>query len=170
MPVRKKTKFENEGVQITQVGKKDQNKKADTRRKLRHSNFHLTINTNKRYNPESHQLQEECAKLQAAVSALVEPEVLRDMILIKEEGAVFDSIVKEVRTKGGVERGPEKNQVHCHLMVCIAHYTRVQLDIPAIRSFICEQTGLGNVYVHVRVHRSSEDAETILRGYLSKNV
>lgn len=110
---RARVEFEAQGVHLTDVQEEEQNKHGapvakkhkGLSRQLKHSNFHLTVNTNKQYNAESYQLVEECKKLQAAADKLINQETLPQFIKFLTPGHSWTpEYIQKVTTTGAVER------------------------------------------------------------------
>lgn len=110
MSKQNKIEFEAKGAHVTDVNSPDQVKHIKDiktpRKQLRHSPFHLIVNTNKRYNAGSHQLEEECTKLQKVTAAIINDlDQLKNFIQFKEPGHSWtDEYIKKVVTAAGVER------------------------------------------------------------------
>src|ERR1700761_550782 len=167
-------KFKSTPIIVTEVSNKEQEHHAKKPRKqLKHSIMHVMVNTNKQYNPESHQLIEECQKLESAANHFTVEANLIPYIVFSNPEHSYDSHVKEAQVFGGVERGELHDQVHLHLMVAIHHYSNIKLDIKKMKQhFLESQPELGNIYIHVNAlpYRKALDPQEILKQYITKNV
>jgi hypothetical protein len=161
-------RFENQEVQLTDVQNPIQNKHGKSH-KLKHSNFHITINTNKRHNAESHELIEESQKLKEVADEILSPKVFPQFVIFKQTGDSWTPLViNNVRTKGAIERGDKFDQVHCHLLVCIDHYSMISINTGAMAAFAKERLGFP-VYLHIRAKGQVRSPEEIWEDYLNKN-
>jgi hypothetical protein len=130
--------------------------------KNKQSNFFLTINTNQRYDDKDAHLDNDTTMLR---------EVMDDMLNNIEQyvklpaDASWDNDVKDVDVEYVVEKGGEKNCLHCHIFLKFTHTTDVKLNYPAIKSKICTSLGLPNIYMMNRVSKGSN--ENILE-YMNK--
>jgi hypothetical protein len=100
----KRVIVKSEGVELTDVRGEQVSHIKDSKRsykKLRHSNFHLTVNTNQRHNAESEELVAYSQKLKSAASQILEE--IGQYVIFLEGGASFTpEWIKEVKTKGAV--------------------------------------------------------------------
>jgi hypothetical protein len=161
--------IQNEGVQITDIHNPVQ-QTTGTKKRASRSFFQLTCNTNQRHNAYSLGLVQESQKLQSASEYVFTH--LKEFVIIKKPGDRWcKSLFPRILTKGAIERGENKDQVHCHMMIFITHYSNIQLDLKKLKEHFCAATGLPNVYLHLQMHnRGGGDPEETLKNYLNKNM
>lgn len=138
-------------------------------RRLRHSNFYITLNTNKcfsdRKSPELLKMSEKLT--QALESTLGESELPSYVQFRDPEHRWSKQWVKSVRSQSVIEVGGKKHCLHSHSLVCIAHYSNVHLKLPELKACFKNALDLENLYLNVQVYRSAHDN---LERYLNKKV
>jgi hypothetical protein len=108
------------------------------KKRLRHSRWFITFNTNKRFedrdDPDIHEM---ISKLSKRVHEFGLAENLKTMVCFKREGDEFSSkyIKKIQKISGSVEVGPKTHCVHTHFQLIISHWSCVQLDYTAVKQF-----------------------------------
>ena len=133
-------------------------------RRLRHSNFYITLNTNKcfpdRQDPDLLKMSKKLTR--ALESALGESELPSYVQFRDSLHRWSKQWIKSVRSQSVVEVGGKKHCLHSHSLVCIAHYSNVYLKLPKLKARFKEELGLENLYLNTGVHT------TTLRGILTK--
>jgi methionine aminopeptidase len=130
--------------------------------KLKQSNFFLTINTNQRYGDNDAQLDNDTEYFKDVMDKLLNN---IDKYVTLPPAASWDEDVKDVTIESVVEKGGEKNCLHCHAFLKFTHTTDVKLNYAAIKQKICGDLGLPNIYMMNRVSKGSN--ENILE-YMNK--
>lgn len=129
-------------------------------RKLRFSNFHITINTNVR--PTEHEESvEHSERLEDAVRGLLSHAGLQRIITFHVPGDVYGSkTIRKVTAKFAVELGtqPKGRRVHAHVVLMLQHLSFIRLNLPEIAALVREATGVPRPYVHVEVIRGGCNA------------
>ena len=138
-------------------------------RKLRHSNFYITANTNKTFpDREDPELDRMIGIFTTALEELLESASLPRFMRFQDPTHSWSAeYIKRVCPESVVEVGNKKNCLHSHSLVCIAHYSNIQLDISGLREALKEALGLDLLYLHLQLYRNAHDN---LQTYLDKNV
>lgn len=74
--------------------------------------------------------------------------------------------LKSVEVQSRVERGSHKGNLHAHVLISIAHYTKLQMNYSKIRAKLCTDLGLTSIHMYNRVYF---DAKATLEHYIHKN-
>jgi len=161
-------------VQLSDVKNKEQHKHAKRiTKQLKHSYWHLIINTNQRYNAESLELITECKRLKNAADEFLTVAKIGECIQFLIPEHKWDTNwIKKLSTDGAVERAPGTDQVHCHLMICIDHYSKIRLNSAKVKEhFMKHFPELKNLFIRYKVvrARSSFDPVQYLTAYIHKN-
>lgn len=139
-----------------------------TRRQARWSRFHITINTNQRYNADHPNLEADKVKFDEVIRRfLSHAEFGR---FVKYNGVPGDwtpEYIREYSYAYAVERSPKNETLHAHIVVQIQHYTKVQLNDDAIRAFFAGE-GYAPHY-HREILKSGEDSERAIN-YAVKDI
>lgn len=139
----------------------------------KHSGFFITLNTN--YRPGANEENaEECAhKLRKAVKAmLTEEERLKRIVNFLDGQSWNADTISKVSSEFVVERGrsPRGGRIHSHISLHIDHWSKIRLNIPAIKEEILPffsggcTCNIKNLYVNVRIIK----VDLGLRNYLRK--
>ena len=155
-------------VSITDV--KTDDSKIDSAKKkykqLRKSNFYITINTNKRFNPHSLEVKEFKKKFKKCCDELLGPSKIPELFKIKEEGKQFNrENIKGIKITKVIEIGGTTHCVHLHAIIQVSHYVNIHLNYEEIIKFVKEKMNLPNIYFNNRVWR---DNGQNLEEYLKK--
>lgn len=140
-------------------------------RKVYHSDFLVTVNTNFRPTTED-ELQDMSNNLEHAMDSMTHAEGLREIVTVLREGESFTAgFVREVHSEVAVEVGGSKygGRVHAHATIKIAHYSRIRLNPLAIRDYIVRELNsdkVKNVHVDIKLLPTSGYVED----YVKKNV
>jgi hypothetical protein len=132
--------------------------------KYKKSNFHLTISTNKKYDKDDANLQNDMEVFDDTISSILNH--IENYVKLPETDKWDDDKIKDVDIDYVVELGNQKNRLHAHVLFRFLHRSKVQLDYDAIKKKICEDLGVNNVYLYNRLVRPSEGQNIV--SYLSK--
>jgi hypothetical protein len=115
--------------------------KKKPERRIKHSNFIFTINTNQRIGPYDERLEEFCDSLKDCMSDIFSN--LHDYVKILEPDHEWSrEYIKKAECDSVVERGEKFDQIHCHCFIGISHYSKLQLDRKEIHDRICSDLDL----------------------------
>ena len=135
------------------------------KRQLRHSNYFITINTNKRFTGHEPHFNRRTREFEKAITDTFADEV-GDIVVFKEGGPAD---IKSINLEYGIELGDELGCLHVHLTLKISHYAKLKLDYAAIRAKMLEKLPfLEGKPVHMS-NRLYRDAGGTLRDYMNKN-
>lgn len=136
--------------------------------RLHHSNYYITINTNQRFLGTEEEYEPFIEKFQNTIDkVLMSDSGLRQIIKFKDNEASFTTqFIDSINPEGVVEKSPNNNTIHAHILLKINHRTLITLDYDKIKKEIQEDMGLKNVYLHVKLYRNPTDQ---LEDYLKKN-
>lgn len=136
------------------------------RRKLRHSNFFVTINPNKRFETGfEKELKPYVNKFKGALHEVFDETNIEKYITIKE-GDDFEKDLKEISIEVKVERGSSNKTIHAHALVKVAHYSNVKMDYGLMKSTIIDELDVDNIHLYSRVF---QDSSASLQEYINKN-
>lgn len=150
------------GIHIEDKAEKIPDDKPRKVRQLRHSNYYITFNTNKRYTGYEEVFEQKCKELEDAILYVFnnpKPE-----LIVFREGGPAD--IKTLGLEYGIELAPNTNCLHCHMTFKIAHYAKISLDFDYINKAVASQLGLDKVYMFSRMYR---DSGANLKNYMQKN-
>lgn len=171
MNKRKVSEIEKKNVGISRgiVAKEPAVRKKITKR-LKHSNFIITINTNKKVGVHSKEAEELAERLE-----IIGEEVLKELNAngfgfkyLDGQGSWTPQWIKSVETEGTTEIGPKTGFLHLHMMVLLEHWTKVQVDTKELKEYFSEAWG-SPVYVNVEYFMEADRAREVLRAYIRKN-
>lgn len=136
--------------------------------RLHHSNYYITINTNQRFTGHEEEFNLFVENFQNTIdNVLMSNDGLKQIIKFKDPSANFTTqFIDSINPEGVVEKSPNNNTIHAHILLKISHRTLISLDYDLIKQKIQEEMNLKNIYMSVRVYRSSTDQ---LEDYLKKN-
>jgi uncharacterized protein YwqG len=137
---------------------------APKSKRNRRSNFFLTLNTNKKFNPHSEEYQVFNNKFKQSLNEIYDD--IGNYLKIKEAGATYDENVIVVDIESGTEIGPKTGSAHSHTIISVKHNTLVQLDYEKMKEKIKRDLGLSNMYVNNKLFYNA--SQTLL-DYVSKN-
>ena len=138
--------------------------KNEPKKRLIHSNFLLTINTQQRYAQDDPHLNDDAEFFENTIQEMLNS--VEHYIKLPEGDSWNNDTIKNVDIDYTVERGTKHGQLHCHILLKFDHSTKVQLDYAKIREKILKDTGLKNIYMYNRLVRNS-GSQNILQ-YLDK--
>lgn len=168
----------NRGVQLTDITNPFQNHHVplplrQQERVKKTSLFHVIVNTNQQFAPNSKELQMEAAQLEELANFVIDESNIANFVVFTKYapvGSAWNSDwIDKIETEGAIERGEKYNQLHLHMLIFIDHYTHLTLDRDLIEKFFSEMLHLDRVYVKIQAHKSKESAKATLRGYIKKN-
>lgn len=137
------------------------------KKRLRHSNFVLMVNTNKPFADwDDPSMFEYIAKLKKRLEEFGTTNTLKSVIVFKKSGHGWttDYIKKVDRISPVIERGNVKGCIHAHFRLNIDHWSCIQLDYSKIKEFF--QSILPGSYIHIKRYYSDKDVDE----YNNKNV
>jgi hypothetical protein len=143
--------------EVSDVTNPIQRKKAPKR--ISHSNFIFTVNTNQRYGPYEEGLEEFSEQLRACMEDIFCN--LHDYVIILEPDHKWSTkYIKKGDCDSVVERSENNDTVHAHVFVGLSHYTKVKLNIQALRNKICEDMNLKDIYMsRIKALRKTADSD-----------
>lgn len=141
--------------------------KASRTNQLKHSNYYLTLNTNKQFNPHDEELEPYVDKFEKCISEIFQGNNIKKYIIIQNDDSFSKDKFKEISTEAVIELGKAKPTVHCHALVKIAHRSKVKLDYEKIRNKVIKDMELENCYLKANLFRNAGDT---LEKYLNKDV
>lgn len=135
------------------------------RKKLAHSNFFITINTNK-----SFQTQDEAQPMTSKLEQVLDKVLAKvaDYIIIEEPGkeSIEPGMIKAINIDGVAEIGPRSFQPHAHVMIAISHYTKLKLDYKQLKEDVKTEMGIEeDIYFFSKLYR---DAKANFLDYMKK--
>lgn len=147
------------------IGEEDKKK----RKRLKHSNFFLTINLNKQFKtydeavPLANEFKKVIDNCLAKISNYIE---INDTV---HPDAKLDSKwIKKINIQSVVEIGSKYNQPHAHVTIAITHWTRVKLNWTKLKEDIREKVGDDQeIYLYCKLFRDSQGS---LEEYLRKGI
>ena len=89
-----------------------------------------------------------------------------EYIKLPENDKWDDKTIKNCGIDYTIERGMKKGQLHIHIMFKIKHFTKIQLNYDKIKSKICNDLGLNNIYCYNRLLKNN-DSDNV-QDYLNK--
>lgn len=136
---------------------------------VKYSNFHLTVNFNKRD-------VSLVPKIRAAVESLVDDEVWPEW-LMRYDGSQRVAFTPEdeylvvgIRLRAALESGGKQNQGHhVHVLIEVTHDTMVQLDKQALLNHFRAVVG-ASPNVHFRFVKGAGDDKDFILHYITKEV
>lgn len=136
--------------------------------KLRHSNYLITINTNKRYTGFEEHFNAKEVELQNAIEAIFnDTSNLVKIVTFKDTTHNFTrKHIKNINVDYALELAPNTSTLHAHVALYISHYSSIKIDYALMKKLLLEQLKLENIYINNRVCSSSE--KNILE-YIYKN-
>lgn len=157
-----------------EVKLEEEKQKRPPSKKLKHSVFLLTINTNKALDPH---LEKQFTDFHDSFKCVVEnlttkSDNFHKVIKWKEEKDW--SLIKDMEVKSHLEIGPKTGYLHSHSLIHIAHYSNIHLDGPAIQKFVNNELRYINdecCYVnieHIPYRKADNPIENVLN-YIEKS-
>ena len=144
-------------------------KTREMKRRIRHSNYFILVNTNKRYQ-KGKRAEAAANDMKAALAEVFNKSQIPNYIHINKKKAPNDEfnpqLFKQIQVQGTVELGPTTQCIHAHVLLTISHYTCMKLDYEAIQDNLKKQLG-DEIYVEFQFVR---DKMENFKKYISKDV
>jgi len=147
-------------------GKVQDLKKIIKNEKPKQTNFLLTINSNQQYKDDDKHLKDDIEIFDHSINQLLNN--IDDYIKLPESDTWNDKLIKSCDIDYTIERGTKKGQLHIHIMFKIRHFTKIQLNYDKIKTKICNDLGLENIYVYNRLLRPNESDN--VEDYINKYI
>ena len=168
------SKFVAEPVESTQ------GRSYNRGRRLAHSAWLITVNTNKEFHGTEDNFQEEYDRIKGVIDQVFGNESLSKnaskYFPIRRSGAYNaktadhqynNSYIKNIKVEITSELGGERSLLHFHIVVWISHWTYLNIAIPTIRTDLQQLYGQ-SLYINMkRLHTSSV---TKAREYIRKTL
>jgi hypothetical protein len=152
---------------INVVGNQQDFQKIVKNEKPKRSNFLLTINTNKSIAIDAADLQTKVAAFDKSINEILAN--INQYLKIPEGDDWNDeNKFRDVDIQYTIEVGHKQRRLHIHILMKFTHFSKIQLDYEKIKSKICNDIGLSNVYMLNKLIRNN-GSENIL-DYLGKYV
>ena len=129
-----------------------------------HSNFLLTINTNQQYKDNDQHLENDIQIFEIVIQNVLNN--VDKYVNLPKEDKWDDDTIKDVNIDYIIERGTKKGQIHCHALIKISHFTKLQLNYKKMKEKVQNELGLKNIYLNNRLIRNS-GSDNIIE-YLNK--
>jgi hypothetical protein len=143
----------------TKPGKKKKNS-------LRHSNFFLTVNTNKYVQPMSEEAEEVVIHFIEGLKNIFTKDKIKLYVKFKKEGHTFtNQFIRDVKVEAVPEIGEVQNRLHVHILLAFSHRSCIHLDLEKIKNEFMKEFNLENIYINVR---SFFDAKANFEDYMNK--
>ena len=127
----------------------------ENKRRIRHSNYFILVNSNKRY-PKGKRAEAAANDMRIALAEVFGKDKIPSYIHINKKKAPNDEygphLFKDIKVEGTVELGPTTHCIHAHILLTITHYTCMKLDYEAIEANLRKQLG-GSTYVEFQFVR-----------------
>lgn len=130
------------------------------KKRLRHSNFVLMVNTNKPFDDwEDPAMFEYITKLKKRLEEFGTTNTLKSIITFKKPGHSWTTeYVKKVdKISPVIERGSAKGCIHAHFRLNIDHWSCIQLDYAKVKEFF--QNALPGAYIHIKRYYNDKDVD-----------
>ena len=147
-------------------GKVQDLKKVIKNEKPKQTNFLLTINSNQQYKDDDKHLKDDIEIFDHSINQLLNN--IDDYIKLPESDKWDDSTIKSCDIDYTIERGTKKGQLHIHIMFKIRHFTKIQLNYDKIKTKICNDLELNNVYMYNRLLKPNESDN--VEDYINKYI
>ena len=138
---------------------------VQTNEKLKSSNFYLTINTNQSYKINPDGLENDTEVFEDVIKDVLAN--FNDYVTLPAGVMWDDDNIRDVDIDYVIEKGLNKGFLHSHILIKIKHTTNVKLDFKKIKSKICTDLGLKNIYLKNYVSKNND--QNILQ-YIQKYV
>jgi hypothetical protein len=147
-------------------GKVQDLKKVIKNEKPKQTNFLLTLNTNMQYKDNDEYLKDDIEIFDGSINQLLNH--IDDYIKLPDGITWNDKTIKSCDIDYTIERGTKKGQLHIHIMFKIRHFTKIQLSYDKIKTKICNDLGLENIYVYNRLLKPNESDN--VEDYINKYI
>jgi hypothetical protein len=142
------------------------------------SNWHITVNTNQHERTDAERAANARVLADAVDDATTMQNLLFNWLMYYSPARAKERLTEEqqgavvrIRNRVSLEEGPNaaNRSVHCHWLIEVMHYTRIQVDMHALRDVLVDLTGFNGLNIRIRfVKGDGEDREYLLR-YLQKD-
>lgn len=132
-------------------------------RKVKHSRFVVTVNSNKHYTDEN-----ELEKFKRGCRLLFSKHIVKTFRYntnYTEDKGPIKKYLKSVDVKYSFERGSDKKRDHIHCIIEVSHTTMMKIDAGVIRKFFETQVVMSKVHVNIRA--GTNQTKTLV-DYISK--
>ena len=134
--------------------------------KPKQTNFLLTINSNQQYKDDDKHLKDDIEIFDGSINQLLNN--IDDYIKLPDDVSWNDKTIKSCDIDYTIERGTKKRQLHIHIMFKIRHFTKIQLNYDKIKTKICNDLELNNVYMYNRLLKPNESDN--VEDYINKYI
>ena len=134
--------------------------------KPKQTNFLLTINSNQQYKDDDKHLKDDIEIFDHSINQLLNH--IDDYVKLPESDTWNDKLIKSCDIDYTIERGTKKGQLHIHIMFKIRHFTKIQLNYDKIKTKICNDLELNNVYMYNRLLKPNESDN--VEDYINKYI
>jgi hypothetical protein len=130
--------------------------------KLNHSQFLITIQTNKDYNscPENF-----IDKFRSVIKEVfyTDQGFVNIMSDLNNKDGINPKTIESIELTYTIEKGDLQNRVHSHIFYNITHRTKLKVDKVALTKEINEKLGITNCYIHIDIvpYRKNDEANII---------
>jgi hypothetical protein len=162
-------------TEVSDVNAPEQ-KKHGRKKPLKHSNFHVIINTNVRANAGSELLEKVIKRTKEATDKWLSTENMGDYLNFRDGvGQWNNSFIEKARHEQVIERGEANDQVHVHIMLSIDHRTNLQVNSVKLQNYYSEELDEWidddkSAYCHVVFHKHIPDFRETVSNYIRKNI
>ena len=147
-------------------GKVQDLKKVIKNEKPKQTNFLLTINSNQQYKDDDKHLKDDIEIFDHSINQFLNN--IDEYIKLPENDSWNDKLIKSCDIDYTIERGTKKGQLHIHIMFKIRHFTKIQLNYDKIKTKICNDLELNNVYMYNRLLKPNESDN--VEDYINKYI
>lgn len=162
--------YSSDGVSVALKESPAKKAKTENSKRLKSSNFLLTINPNKKYELDTEEIQTAVANLQKAGEEFLEEKVFSQAVRFLVSGDSWDKpgIIQSSHTKAVIERGDIEKRVHLHVTISIEHYSMVQINTAWVKEWFSKKLGMP-MYVNIKFFPDQKSAAEKLDMYIEKN-
>ena len=162
---------ESDAIEIVSTEiKNDQSKNTKLRKRLNHSNFFVTLNTNQKWNGNEEGFEMYVQKFRNAIDKIFGHQNIEKFVKWKsnitnygEKVAWNNKTIKKIEIQKAIENSD--SGLHAHILIGIAHYSKLHLDYNSISSSLAHEMGLEKIYHYTRVFH---DSKANLLDYIEK--
>jgi hypothetical protein len=133
--------------------------------RIRTSSFFVSLNTNNAYKAG---VNDEHVENDTIVFEEVMQDILNhiDQYLLMPEGHWDDKYIVSTDAQYVIELGTKKHNFHFHGLLTFKHKTAIKLDFKKIKTKVCDELGLKNLHLDVKIVRGN-NTENVLQ-YIDK--
>lgn len=138
------------------------------KRRLKWSNFYITINTNQQFDAGNEGLAPFVARFEAVANSIFSDTAIVNFLEVKvPDHSMSPEHIRSIGVECVIERGGKNKTIHLHALVKVSHWTQVHLCYDKIREKITKDMKLSNVYMKNTLYRNAGDS---LQKYVYKDV